>query len=230
LCQLEMREIHSEIRGLDPLEETMYSGEWVAVNALEEDERQGRKTGIPTRAKGTIVVDPTEINNAYSEKSSRDDFLWKPTVFISYSKSNLRQRQQLETQLKLLKNEGLLNGVWHDRMIDPGDHWDGKIQFELNESDIFIFLASADALATDYIIQYELPRALDLQSSGKTILVPIVIESCRWKTWNKGALGALNALPEKAKPINKWRHHSDAWSSVADGMEVVCRKLIDKKH
>jgi hypothetical protein len=136
----------------------------------------------------------------------------------------------LETQLKLLKNEGLLNGVWHDRMIDPGDHWDGKIQFELNESDIFIFLASADALATDYIIQYELPRALDLQSSGKTILVPIVIESCRWKTWNKGALGALNALPEKAKPINKWRHHSDAWSSVADGMEVVCRKLIDKKH
>lgn len=230
LCRLEMREIHSEIRGLDPLEETMYLGEWIPVTALEEDERQGRQTGVATRSKGTISIDPVEVNNAYSERAARNELLWKPTVFISYSKNNLRQRQQLEIQLKILKNEGLLNGVWHDRMIDPGDYWDGKIQHEINTADIFLFLASASALATDYITQHELPRALELQANEKVVFIPIVTESCRWHTWNKGAMGQLNALPEKAKPLNKWRNQADAWSSVADGLVIVCKKLIEAKR
>jgi internalin A len=226
LCQAEMREIHTEIPGLDPLEETQVQGEWVATATLELDEREGRKTGIPTRDRGTVSVDPTEPNNAYSEKTSRSDDVWKPTVFISYSKTNLNQRKRLESELKVLKNEGLLASHWQDRMIAPGDEWDGAIQRELETADVVVILASTATLSTDYITEHEIPKALELHDAGTTVVVPLILEACRW---DQTPLGKLNALPEKAKPLNKWRPASDGWSSVSDGLATVFKSLAEKQ-
>lgn len=95
------------------------------------------------------MVNPAEPNNAFSEKPARFEDIWKPTVFISYSKSNVTQRKRLESELKMLMNEGLLARHWHDRMIDPGDEWDAKIQRELAEADVVIVLVNAAALSTN---------------------------------------------------------------------------------
>ena len=171
------------------------------------------------------MVDPKEPNNAYSVALARLDQIWKPTVFISYSKSNVSQRKRLESELKILKNEGLLAEHWHDRMIDPGDEWDTKIQQELSEADVIIVLASSAALCTDYITTHEIPKALELHNGGKAVVVPVVLEACRW---DKTALGALNALPEKGKALNKWKPIADGWKSVADGLATVFKKLMTK--
>lgn len=223
LCQAEMRGIHAEIRGLDPIEETLVRGTWVAIATLEADEKKNQQTGVPTKNNGTVMVDPAESNNAYSQKVARTNSVWKPTVFISYSKSNVNQRKRLESELKILKNEGLLAGLWHDRMIDPGDEWDDAIQRELSDADVFIFLASSAALATDYITVQEIPKALELHRTGKMILVPVILEACRW---HMTPLGALNALPEKAKPLDTWKPVSVGWNSMANGLATVLQKLI----
>jgi hypothetical protein len=225
LCQAEMRDIHSEIPGLDPLEETQFDGAWVATAILEADEQMGQPTGIPTKDRGTVLVDPAIPNNAYSEKPARSDQIWKPTVFITYSKSNVTQRKRLESELKMLKNEGLLAGHWHDRMIDPGDLWNDRIQTELAKADVVIILASTAALSTDYITDHEIPKALELHSDGKTVVVPVILEQCRW---DKTALAPLNALPDKAKALNKWRPQSDGWNAIANGLAKVLQKLMDK--
>jgi hypothetical protein len=225
LCQAEMRGIHAEIRGLDPGEETQVQGTWVATATLEADEQKNQKTGISIKEQGTVMVDPAEQNNAYSEKRARLDAVWKPTVFISYSKSNVNQRKRLESELKILKNEGLLASLWHDRMIDPGDYWDETIQRELSEADVVIILASSAALATDYITKHEIPKALALHKADQTVVVPVILEACRW---SKTALAALNALPEKGKALNKWKPPSDGWNSVANGLATVFEKLMKK--
>jgi internalin A len=225
LCQAEMRGIHAEIRGLDPDEETQVQGTWVATATLEADEQKNQKTGISIKDKGTVMVDPAESNNAYSEKRARLDAVWKPTVFISYSKSNVNQRKRLESELKILKNEGLLASLWHDRMIDPGDDWDDTIQRELTEADVVLILASHAALATDYITQHEIPKALELHKSDQTVVVPVILENCRWE---KTALGTLNGLPEKGKALNTWKPRSDGWHSVANGLATVFEKLMKK--
>ncbi len=222
LCQAEMRDIHDEIRGLDPTEETQVQGAWVATKTLEADEKQGRVTGISTD-RGTVDVDPAGPNNAYSVKPARSEELWKPMVFISYSKSNVTQRKRLESELKILKNEGLLASHWHDRMIDPGDKWDDTIQSKLAEVDVVIILVSSDALATDYINEHEIPKALELHNAGQTVVVPVILKACRW---DKTALGTLNALPEKAKPLNEWPLSSAGWKSIADGLAKVFQKLM----
>ncbi len=226
LCQAEMRDIHEEIPGLDPLEETQVQGAWVATATLELDERNGRKTGVSIKDRGTVDVDPAEPNNAYSEKPARNDGVWKPSVFISYSKSNVTQRKRLESELKILKNEGLLAGAWQDRMIDPGDKWDDKIQDELAKADVVIVLASVAALSTDYITQHEIPKALELHEAGETIVVPVVLEACRFE---ESALGPLNALPEKGKPLTMWRPQSNGWKTVADGLAKVFKKVMAKE-
>ena len=223
LCQAEMRDIHAEISSLDPLEETQYEGEWVATATLEVDERNGRQTGISTRDRGTVLVDPEDPNNAYSEKPARSDEVWKPTVFISYSKSNMTQRKRLESELKILKNEGLLARGWHDRMITAGDDWNEMIQHELAEANVVIILVSVEALATDYITVHEIPNALRLHKAGKMVLVPLILEKCRWE---QTALGALTALPDKAKPLNKWAPQADGWNAIANGLAIVFKKLM----
>lgn len=223
LCQAEMRDIHAEIRGLNPIEETQVYETWMATATLEADERKKQQTGIPTKNQGTVMVDPTKPNNEYSEKLARTNDVWKPTVFISYSKCDVNQRKRLESELKMLMNEGLLSGLWHDRMIDPGDEWDNTIQKELTEADIVIILASSAALSTDYITTHEIPKAMELHNDDKVIVVPIILEACRW---HKTILGTLNALPEKGKALNKWKPSSDGWLSIADGLARVCEKLM----
>ncbi len=225
LCQAELREIHSEIPGLNPIEETQVQGVWVSTATLEADEKRQQPTGISTPDRGTVLVDPTEFNNAYSEKASRSEADWKPSVFISYSKDDVSLRERLERELKILMNEGLLASHWHDRMIDPGDKWDDTIQSQLAEADVVILLVSTAALATDYITKHEIPQALALSKSGKTVLVPVILESCRWA---KTALGALNALPDKATPLNKWDPLADGWKCIADGLAKVFEKLIQQ--
>ena len=226
LCQAELRDIHAEIRGLDPLEETQVRGAWVATATLEADERSGRSTGVSTR-EGTVDVDPqAELNRAYSVWPARDDSVWKPKVFISYSKSNVQQRKRLESELKILKNEGLLAGHWHDRMIDPGDPWDETIQRELADADVVILLVSTPALATEYITEHEIPQTLQRHDAGETVLVPVILETCRWK---KTALADLNVLPEKGDPLTRWKPRAEGWNSVATGLATVFRRLMDER-
>jgi hypothetical protein len=226
LCQAEMRDIHAEIRGLDPSEETQVQGAWMETRTLEADERLSRETGISTQD-GTVDIDPTGPNNAYSKQPARSDDVWKPTVFISYSKSDVNQRKRLESELKILKNKGLLAGVWHDRMIDPGDTWDDTIQSKLAEADVVIIRVSVAALTTDYITEHEIPQALKLHKSKQTVVVPVILKKCRW---DKTALGKLNALPDKAPPLTGFNPRGGGWNAVANGLAKVFRRLMKKAN
>lgn len=232
LCQAEMRDIHREIPGLDPTEETQVQGAWVETATLELDEQQGRRTGFSQKGVGTVEIDPATVNNEYSEKPARTDE-WKPSVFISYSKSNLNQRKRLELELKILMNQGLVARAWHDRMIDPGDEWHETIQRELEAADVVIVMTSVHSLATDYINEHEIPKAIELHEAGKTVVVPLILAECRWEQTplgKSGKLGKLLALPAKGKPLDKWVRKDDAWKTVADGLARVFERLMTARR
>lgn|GEM_PF-6282194 len=63
------------------------------------------------------------------------------------------------------------------------------------------------------------------REAGVTVVVPIILEECRWEPT---ALGKLNALPEKARPVTLWKPPSGAWKTVADGLAKVLKKLMEK--
>ncbi len=57
----------------------------------------------------------------------------KPTVFISYSHKDEVWKDRLETQLRVLQFEGILE-TWADRQIGAGDDWYRKIEEAMNRA------------------------------------------------------------------------------------------------
>ncbi|MDZ4751048.1 MAG: TIR domain-containing protein, partial [Flavobacteriales bacterium] len=101
-------------------------------------------------------------------------------VFISYSSKESLFMHRLSTHLELLKSEGSID-YWHDRMIEPGTKWDDTIKKQLEESDVYICLLSADFLATPYVREVEIPAIKQQVAQNKEKkLLPILLNSCYW--------------------------------------------------
>lgn len=100
-------------------------------------------------------------------------------LFISYSSKNTSFMRRLETHLAPLKRNGDID-FWHDRMIEPGTSWDNTIRKEMETSDIIVFLLSPDFIATNYIFEVEIPKALELYGN-KTKLFFIELQPCNWE-------------------------------------------------
>ena len=116
-----------------------------------------------------------------------------------------------------MKREGLMD-PWHDNEIMPSDEWREEIfTTNLPESDIWLYIASADSLASP-TCNKEL--ALALEKNITPIL--IILEDCDWKNyklsnvqallpeelfqnkWESLKLSDFQALPAESKPLNEW--------------------------
>ncbi|WP_286914209.1 leucine-rich repeat domain-containing protein [Flavobacterium sp. UBA4197] len=120
-------------------------------------------------------------------------------IFISYSKEDTSYLVKLENHLSVLKRNGTID-TWNCRQLIPGEKWDGKIKNELEEADIILFLVSDDFLATDYIWDIEIKRAIERENENpeKVKVVPIIVRDCYWEG---SPLGAYNTTPPKAQVL-----------------------------
>jgi len=84
----------------------------------------------------------------------------KPTrAFISYSHTDQEYLDRLMIHLKPLIKKGVID-IWSDNKIKTGDHWKAEIEEALNNASISILLISADFMASDFIVDNELPPLL----------------------------------------------------------------------
>src|SRR4029450_9084620 len=97
-------------------------------------------------------------------------------VFYSYSHKDEVLRERLETHLKLLKRQGIVQD-WHDRRISAGSEWEGQINQYLESAHIILLLISADFLASDYCYDKEMQRALARHEAGEARVIPIMLRS-----------------------------------------------------
>ena len=143
-------------------------------------------------------------------------------VFITYSHKNSEAKDELITHLAVLKRENRVT-IWHDNEILPGDKWREAISNNLTDSDILLYLVSADSLASQNCNK-ELSEALELAKQKEVTIrtVPIILESCDWQNHQ---LSEFQALPDEGKPINEWQPESQGWQSVVDGI----RKVVDSQ-
>lgn len=136
------------------------------------------------------------------------------SVFMSYSHADEAMRDRLEAHLAVLKREGVIE-TWHDRRIVPGDRLDGSIMTEVDTADIFLFLLSADFLASDYCYEVEMGRALEREARGEAVVIPVVLHSCEWM---RTPLRKFMALPTDGKPIAKFAYPEDGYMEVVEGI------------
>lgn len=145
-------------------------------------------------------------------------------VFISYSKQDKELRDGLLAHLDVLRGEGII--TWHDRQILPGTEWDEEIKARLNAADIILLLISAAFLNTDYCKQVEIPEALRRHTAGEATVMPVILRSCGWKYT---PLSAIQAYPEKAKPIVTWTYIDDAYTDVVDAVYQAATQIKERR-
>ena len=145
-------------------------------------------------------------------------------IFISYAREDEDLREKLEKQLAILRRQGLIE-TWHDRRIGAGSEWAGAIDRELEAADIILLLVSADFLASDYIYDIELKRAMERHEAGTATVIPVILRPCLWQ---RGDFAKLQALPRDGEPVtsSKWPSQDAALNNVAEGIARVVEASV----
>ena len=144
-----------------------------------------------------------------------------PTLFFSYSHKDEDLRDQLETQLIMLKRQGVIE-TWHDRRIGAGEELDEAIGRHVESDEIIALLVSPDFLASSYCYDVEMQRAMARHEAGEARVVPIILRACEWQA---APFGKLLATPTDGRPITQWPDKDQAFLEVARSIRKAAESL-----
>lgn len=133
------------------------------------------------------------------------------SVFFSYCHKDEALRDQLESHLALLKNQGLID-AWYDRRIVAGDEVDDAILGKLETAEIILLLVSSDFISSQYCYSREMVRAMERHEAGEARVIPVILRHC---VWHGAPFGKLMAAPRDGKPITSWPDRDEALADVA---------------
>ena len=97
-------------------------------------------------------------------------------IFISYSRKDVDFRDELRKHLSMLKTFDIADN-WACEDITIGK-WDKQIQKELEDSDLIIYMLSANFFTSSYILEKEVLNVMESISKGtntNTKILPIVV-------------------------------------------------------
>ncbi len=145
----------------------------------------------------------------------------KILIYCSYAHKDNELRDQLETHLSSLKQQGIIN-VWHDRDISAGTEWKEETDRYLNRAHIILLLISQHFIASDYHFGIEMKRALERSDAREALVIPIILRPCDWREL---PFSKLQVLPFNEKPIIRWTHRDDAYQEIAQAIREWVQKV-----
>lgn len=98
-------------------------------------------------------------------------------VFISYSRADSNWLARIQKALAPLSRSRPIE-FWDDTKIKPGMEWRKEIEAALGRARIALLLVSADFLASDFIINHELPPLLDRAAADGVRIIPVLLRPC----------------------------------------------------
>jgi len=106
--------------------------------------------------------------------------------------------------------------LWTDQEIVPSDEWKQTLKQELETADIMVFLLSPNFIASKFIYEEEVMKAIERHNKGEVAIVPVIIRPC---DFSSTPLTKFQALPKNAEPISKWKDKAEAWMNVVDELK-----------
>jgi hypothetical protein len=140
-------------------------------------------------------------------------------IFLSYSHRDEDIKNELDIHFAPLKRSGKAQ-TWSDRDIELSSEWDEDIKRELEEADIILLLISANFIASNYIWDNELKRAMERHEAKTARVIPIFAKKCEFQNM---PFAKLQGLPKNAKPIATFADRDEAYTEIV----AAIRRLID---
>ena len=125
-------------------------------------------------------------------------------IFIAYSHADKEWLFRLEVHLAPLakKHRHLL---WDDTKIAPGEKWKVEIARAMGSAKVAVLLVSADFLASEFIIENELPALLDAAADQGAVILPVIAAPCRFR--ETASLSQFQAVNATSKPLSAMSTH-----------------------
>jgi len=139
-------------------------------------------------------------------------------IFVSYSHKDHEYLERLMVHLKPLEKQGLID-PWVDTRLMAGDKWKKEIEKALKSAKAAILLISADFLASDFIIDNELPPLLQTAEQEGTLIIPVILKPCRFtREKNLREFQAINPPDEPVSLLDE-NERELVYDSVAQRIE-----------
>ncbi len=141
-----------------------------------------------------------------------------PKLFISYSHKDELYKDELLEHLSGMRRNGEIKD-WTDRAILPGEKWDEAIAKNLNEANIVLFLISSSFVASEYIQNIEIRKAIERHNHNKLIIIPIPVRPCDYKSL---PLKEIQSASKDFKPISTgYVSHDEGWTEVIGNLRLT---------
>jgi len=149
-------------------------------------------------------------------------------IFCCYAREDEALLNELWAHLIPLQREGLIE-LWHDRDISAGAEWEQEIKEQLNSAQVILLLVSPDFMASDYVNNVELKRAIERHDAKEARVIPIILRPVYWQI---DPLRKLQALPTDGTPVTgaSWHSIDEAFLNVVEGIRKVIepsKKVIE---
>ncbi len=125
----------------------------------------------------SLIRNALQDPNSFSARPTTDTSM--NSIFISYSHKDADYLHRLMVHLRPLEKTGVVD-LWADTKLEAGDNWKDEIQRTLLKARSAILLVSADFLASDFIVDNELPPLLSNAEKRGVRIIPVVIKPCRF--------------------------------------------------
>jgi hypothetical protein len=144
-------------------------------------------------------------------------------VFISYSHADRRWLDRLLRILHPLVREGYIQ-VFSDANMSVGADWQSEIQAALDAASVAVLLISADFLASDFIMDRELPRLLDGAASRGTTIMPVIVAPSLFETMS--SLSRFQAANPPSRPLSAMR--ASEWNKVLVDLALEIHRVVSR--
>lgn len=147
---------------------------------------------------GKVIADAVKKPDDFQLKALSAERNKLQRIFISYCHHDSEYIDRLLVHLKPLEKEGLIE-LWTDKKLHPGDRWKKEIEMALHRANVAVLLISADFLASDFIINNELPPLLRNAEDKGTRIIPLILKPCRFS--REANLRQFHAINDPQKPL-----------------------------
>lgn len=144
--------------------------------------------------------------------------------FISYAHDDHGAFEEMCTHLAPLEKVFGID-FWRDKRIAPGNYWTKKIEDAIQEASVHLLLVTPCFLASDYIIQTELP-AINAKYHAGDLVLPVILRRCMWKPF----VGSLQAAPMnpqgRLQAVVEWRPQAHGYDAAREQLQKAIEAYL----